>query len=653
MNLKELTPMYGLDSFLLDPPFSAIVSIFLIIGCDGLGIYVLRISGLQTHDIKWPRWQAPMLGALVLSVIFYPVALLGVADLSVLRSVGILLVGFSVVHLGLTVWKYRNTCSELSASLFMGIISCSVWKLLFIFLLFGYGILSLSPITNADSLNYHTGVALHILNTGGMPIAPEWFHSRLVGSGEVLNAIGLAVGAEQFGALLQFAGLLGIAGLIYHVESDKLGPDGDESAHSDWRNFISVVAVSAPVLVFLVASAKPQLLLVSMTTLAIATTIYPSRRGLSKPSTLKGYILVCLLVMTASQAKFNYLLGGGVVGFIALLVMYRKSLFAPAIIIGIVSALIIMWPPVLWKSSHFGGGYFDALFKPLPGGWPGTGAFELMLKNVHQGDFIFPFSLVLPSGLGEISTVIGFGIVLFLFLKPNRCKWLKLLISGSIVVIVVGATLGPTNSRSYLEPFYWLLMALALQSSRQTLFQYRRWLQIPIFTQSILVIFMCWYGILTAIPGALSGANREKVMARLANGYEIMGWVDKVLPREAVLLNSHRSMALVPRDSVSLEWMRYAQNKGESLPYLTRIRERQVSHVLLMGGKESGLSESSMFKFFRGCLGEFRGSSYGHLASRNPFNQGPRFQASLFSFDSSLLPDCILSQPDSALQLND
>ena len=96
--------MYGLDSFVLDPPFSAIVSISLIIGCDSLGIYVLRITALQTPDIKWPRWQAPMLGALVLSVIFYPIALLGVADLFVLRSVGILLVVFSVVHLGLTIW---------------------------------------------------------------------------------------------------------------------------------------------------------------------------------------------------------------------------------------------------------------------------------------------------------------------------------------------------------------------------------------------------------------------------------------------------------------------------------------------------------------------------------------------------------------------
>ena len=81
--------MYGLDSFVLDPPFSAIVSILLIIGCDSLGICVLYISGLQIPGIKWPRWQAPMLGVLALSVIFYPIPILGKGDLFVLRSVGI------------------------------------------------------------------------------------------------------------------------------------------------------------------------------------------------------------------------------------------------------------------------------------------------------------------------------------------------------------------------------------------------------------------------------------------------------------------------------------------------------------------------------------------------------------------------------------
>ncbi len=646
--IKELTPMYGLDAFLPDPPFSVIVAILLIMGCDGLGVYVVRISGLQAPNIKWPRWQAPMLGALVLSVVVYPLALLGFANLFVLRSIGILLVVFAVVHLGLILSTGRNMCSTFSSTLFRDVSSFSVWKLLFIFLLFSYGILTLSPITNADSLNYHIGAALHILNTGSMPVTPEWFHSRLAGSGESLNAIGLAVGAEQFGALLQFSGLLGIAGLIYHAESDQLALDDDESTRFDWQNFISVVAISAPVLVFLVSSSKPQLILVSMTTLAIAATIYPSRRSLSRSSSLKGFILVCFLVMVASQARYNYLLGGGVAGIIALFVMHKKRLFAPAISIGILISLIVMLPPVLWKSAHFGGGYLDALFKLLPGEWSGTDAFELMLKNFHQGEIYFPFSLILPSSLGEISTVIGFGAMLFLFLRPNRSEWLRLVVSGAVVVALAGAALGPTNSRSYMEPYFWMLMVLVLQSPRQTFFQYKTWLQIPVFIQSALVIFMCWYGIVAAVPGVFSSSAREGVMVRAANGYEIMAWVDNVLPNEAVLLSSHRSMALAPRDTVSLDWMTYTQfDKEKSLPYLTRIRERQVTHILFMGGKEEGLSDSAAFKFFRGCLHGFHGSSHGHIATRNPSNQGFRYQVSLFSFDSNMLPDCVISQPHS------
>ncbi|EMY23680.1 PF07220 domain protein [Leptospira interrogans serovar Australis str. 200703203] len=36
-------------------------------------------------------------------------------------------------------------------------------------LLVAYGLLALCPVTNADSLDYHIGVAIEILNQGKMP----------------------------------------------------------------------------------------------------------------------------------------------------------------------------------------------------------------------------------------------------------------------------------------------------------------------------------------------------------------------------------------------------------------------------------------------------------------------------------------------------
>ena len=59
------------------------------------------------------------------------------------------------------------------------------------FVLFCLFILSLSPNTHADSLDYHFLSAKHIIETGNLSTDLTHFHSRLSGAGETLIAIGL------------------------------------------------------------------------------------------------------------------------------------------------------------------------------------------------------------------------------------------------------------------------------------------------------------------------------------------------------------------------------------------------------------------------------------------------------------------------------
>jgi hypothetical protein len=57
----------------------------------------------------------------------------------------------------------------------------------------GLFLLSIAPITNADSLGYHMTVGKIINEIGTFPKDFTHFHQRLSGSGETLIAIGLAV----------------------------------------------------------------------------------------------------------------------------------------------------------------------------------------------------------------------------------------------------------------------------------------------------------------------------------------------------------------------------------------------------------------------------------------------------------------------------
>ena len=75
-------------------------------------------------------------------------------------------------------------------------------------------LLSLSPNTHGDSLGYHFTVANSIYKYGKFPLDITHIHTILSGSGELLIAIGLLFGSEQFGGLVQFSGLISLFGIF-------------------------------------------------------------------------------------------------------------------------------------------------------------------------------------------------------------------------------------------------------------------------------------------------------------------------------------------------------------------------------------------------------------------------------------------------------
>lgn len=620
--------LFGLDSTLASPPFSAILALILMAGCDALGLKVARCGGLLDAGAPpWQRFQAPVLGAVLLSILLYPLALAGWSPRWFLQAVACGLIAWGGIHAVFAVRRLARDYRPASIRHLRG-----QWMNgLSLLILIGLALTAAGPVTNADSLDYHVGVALAVLNNGTMPFAPEWFHSRLAGNGEVLNALGLAAGAEQFGALLQCAGLLAIASLLARgeIEGDE---EGLLRARRQW---LTLAVLSAPVLLFLVSSAKPQLLPTAMTTLALALIVYPSRRSLSASSALRGFTLVCLLVMTAAQAKLSFLLSGGVVGIFALVVMCRRRLALPALAIGLLTAALVFLPPVLWKHHYYGAGLLDALIRPVPGTWPGTPGFDAYLRGYRDGSMPFPLSLLVPPSLGLISTTLGAGLLLACALPYSRDRWVWATAGAALVVGLVGTLMGQVTSRFYLEPYLWLLMALLIAPANVAGERAQRRIGWLVVGQGVAMLVFAWYGAVTLMPGALTATWRSAVMNRSANGYTIMQWAASVLPPDAVLLSGHRSMALAPREAVSMDWANFVRaDSPDARVYLERIKDRHVTHMLIIGDRANAGA-------LTGCLGAMvDASGRGHLATRNPFTVGEEYSAAIYRFHADRLPEC-------------
>jgi hypothetical protein len=631
--------MYSLDQFAATPPFSVLASIFLVISFDWVGLKFLICCGFLDGDClnrrNWIRWQSPVIGSVLLAVALYPLALGGLAHFMIMQSVAITLLLLGCFH-------FFNSCYKRQIWL-IDWLSClakvrrqSIVKHAFVLLLAGMGLTSLGPVTSADALDNHIGSAIAILNDGGLFGHYEWFHHRLSGNGEVLNALALSVGAEQFGSLLQYVSLLAIVGvMLFARPQSSMGLDKSESTY-----LIALAGVSAPILLVLVSAPKPQMWPISMTVLAFALTVSLSRRDPTRSKAMWDYSLVCMLVMVASQAKFNYILGGGIVGIMAVVVMAKQGYLKPAFYLGLLVGAAVLLPPIAFKAIAFDTNYVDALISPLPGSLPGTQ--EMVEFSQFNADvkskLFFPLSILIPSHFGGYGSVLGIGWLLFAGIRPGNNFGLWIGVIASAIIVVANVFLAPPAARMYMEPYFWLLFVLSVQDRQLSgrIVKLVRW---PLLAQSSLAIAAFWFGAVSLFPGALVPSWRTTVMERSANGYEIMQWVDKVLPDNAVMLNGHRSMALAPREAVSLEWVNFVDMKApETQYYFDRLIDRKVSYILVIGpiNYDTDLA---------GCYGEVvAGPGIGHLATRNPFNQGAEYEAWVLEFESERLPKCAVGK---------
>ncbi|OOV42001.1 hypothetical protein B1J94_19475 [Leptospira kirschneri serovar Grippotyphosa] len=634
-----------------------------------MGFYILKLFESQLGEIKntWRRWQAPLTGGLLLSVSLYPLALFGLTPRLLMKNVAFFLVILGLINLRNFIKKIKsdkdiftdskqnfdrsfnfNIPSDLQQekklfllfkkkySLIDQFVSFDIKKFLNLFiklLLAAYGLLALCPITNADSLDYHIGVAIEILNQGKMPAFFGWFHGRLAGSGEVLNALGLAIGAEQFGSLLQFSGLLGIYGILAFYSFIEKGSINDDSV---WRKIIIIAFLSSPVLVFLVSSSKPQLLQIGMTSFAVVLLLEIILKAKTDKNKLSIFVLICMLIMSATQAKFSFLLSAFLIGLCSLILLGSVRLYIYGVLIGIFFFMLIIFPSVFWKAKNFDGSMIDAMIIPLPGPWPGVRSFESVLRNYRDSTLDFPLSLLIPNTFGVVTTIIGSGLLLVIFVKPIANLQTFVLSFIVIIFVILGILLGQKASRFFLEPFIWILISLiVLDSLKIRNFKFgRNVIGFLVILQAGLTFGILLLGIYQLFPGVFSVQSREKVMSQYANGYDLMKWVGSVLPKDAVLLSQHRSIALSERKTLSLDWIKFVDfNSTVVNPYLKEIKDENVTHILILG---------NIFKDspFFGCIGNVIGKTESQIAMRNPLAQKDHFTAILAEFRINKLPQC-------------
>ncbi|MCW7471380.1 DUF1420 family protein [Leptospira kanakyensis] len=611
---------YGLDNYLLDPPFSALVAIILLLGLESFGRFSQRFLWEEYYiENRWLRYQNTVFGLLLLSIIIYPIALFGIYLNYVLYSIGTLLIILGLIRFGQKIYliQFSEFTRILKKTNILEIV-------ILIFLLF-YALVALGPVTNADSLHYHIGIAIETLNFGHFPICQEWFHCRLAGSGEVLNALGLAFGSEQFGSLLQFASLVSIYGLVRFYKSptnDKLG------------RFFGLVILTSPVLLFLVPSSKPQLYPIGMTSLAFVFILEMEDSRNKKVRDLLFGISISLL-MISFTVKFSFILSLLILGGWIFFAHLKNKIITKTIYISATAFLLILFPLFVWKILIYSGSIFEIIFSPLPGVFYGKEKFLGFLRSYSDSSFAWPISLLLPNSLGGISTILGVGILLPIITKKEFIlrNQLKYFVIFSFIIIAL--LFGQSSSRFFLEPFIWLIILTKISIKQEyQLINSNTFLALKmlVFMQAGLVLVSLMVGIYALTPGSFSLSLRERVMSKTANGYHLFSQIKDRLPRDSkVVSSSLATKSLSPYRSVAFDWNSYvSDDESQMRDYLDFMKKENLTHVIFSDGKSN----------FEGCYGKivYRGKT--HSANRNPFNPNVEYTFFVAELRSELLPDC-------------
>jgi hypothetical protein len=348
-----------------------------------------------------------------------------------------------------------------------------------------------------------------------------------------------------------------------------------------------------------------------------------------------AFILVCLLTMTAATMKLNFLLSGGVVGGLAALLLLRSGFQRTLLLVAPLMFCLILLPFAYWKNAHFGGGVLATFRQAFPGDWPGTGNFEAMLRAYRDTPVWFPASLLVPSGIGTATTILGIGLA---FAASSCVRWrdrnTAVIVVAALIVSVAGVLFGQRNARFFLEPFYWFLMAYHLgMGARLPLpMLCGRVMKTLIAVQAGVVFAMVSVGVASVLPGAILPSWREEVMSRLANGYAAMRWADGVLPQGGAMVSMLRSVALAPRAVIPNDWRDYVDERlPEARVYKSIVAAKNPEFFLVPTGRGAAAPKVP-------CSSQvFAGPFTTRVATRNPFNLGAQYDAWLLRADSRCL----------------
>ncbi len=620
--------MYGLFNYSLTQPISLIVSIIMCLGTSFIGFKLINNSrvGILFNKYNYKYFFSPFIGSYALIFLIYPFLYFGIFNKKIFIIISCIIFIFGLIF---TFILIKTLISKKISKFYLNIKKFDL--ILVIIFFFTYFLISSSPITHADSLAYHVIGSIDVLNKGIFNNDVLQSKNILVSAGEVFIILGFALKTQEFGNIIQYTSLLSLIPIFLSIKNND-----------DKNIFIPLLGIlSSFCVIFLISSPKPQMLHMIGSLFVFSFLFKNLNSGNEKNYNLIFFLLTSILVINI-QAKFSFILGS--ILFIIYFVIFsiKKKFFKQYLLLLVIIFTILVLPSFIFRYVNFNTNIINLFLSPFPLNIDGF--LEFQNGILHQRSYgVFPLWLIIPNELKNFSSVIGpFVFIIFLISKKNIINY-KYYFLGLTAYFILAITLGQPSSRFVFDGFLCLVYLIFSCN-----FNFNKYFHIffnLIRIQSILIILVVLLFAIRVFPGSLSSTEYEKIMERSANGYSLMTWANKVLPKNSIVLSTHDSISLLNFKAFNYYFLDFVDFKNQSSKlFVDRVISNNVNTVLFYGSYEGdNLLKAPYYMKLKNCLGKLiaKKKDVGRHVGRNPFQQGPLYDGWLFEFKLKKFPICL------------
>ena len=589
----------GYENYLTHPLLSVFIGVILFLGVSFLGSLIIK-SIFKKKDLNNNLFflHSPLIGSNVLIMLLFPVASFGILNTNFLQLISCLLILLGFFSL--------KKAFRIKYDVFIKFKLLSLLSVLFF-------LLALAPITHADSLAYHLMSAVNLIETGSFSGSLLPMEIKTEGAGELLIALGLIAGSEQFGNLIQYGGLLSIIASFNNKKENSY--------------YLLLSVITVPCFIFLLSSPKPQLMQIA-NTLFVFSYLLSAKKFHQK---LKSFIILSSILVVNFISKFSFVLSSLILSFLLFKKLVTKKNILNVTISTILIILLLIVPNFYFKYANFSISLIDFVSSSLPININGYDNLNIALKKITDGNRFIPTWIVYTSDYSKISALIGPAFLsLLLFNFKNKFNLFLLFILLFYVMILI---FGQATSRFIFEGY--VLMQFLLTYYNFKFKKGKIFFEFMVKIQIISCIMILSYLIINLTQGSINNDLRNKVMVNNANGYELMKWVNKNTNENDVIFSSHRSLSLIKNESYFLVYLNYINFKLDSSKKLVDfIKKRKNAKLLITSNVEK-----NKFERCKGKLISYK-KNVARNVGRTPF-KGNYYDVYLYEFNLNNFPKCL------------